>query len=69
MVFSKQDAERLGFVNDLKDAEFFFSLFTFRSNEEYQKYMQNDYPYNQPKDFAVIVKNYRTLQVYRLNEQ
>lgn len=66
MVFSKQDAERLEFVNDLKDAEFFFSLFTFRSNEEYQKYIQNDYPYNQPKDFSIKVKDYLTLQVYRL---
>lgn len=67
MVFPKHEAERLEFVDSPKDAEFFFTLFTFRSKQEYHKYIQNDYPYNQPIDFAFKVKGYRTLQVYRLN--
>ncbi len=68
MVFPKHEAERLVFVEDPEDADFFITLFTFRNQQEYQKYMLNDYPYNQPIDFAVKVKDYRTLQVYRLEQ-
>jgi len=69
MVFTKQETERLVFVDTIEEADFFITLFTFRSRQEYQKYLQNEFPYNQPKDFEVKVKGYRTLQVYRLNEQ
>ncbi|WP_339926172.1 hypothetical protein [uncultured Cyclobacterium sp.] len=68
MVFPKHEAERLVFVDSIEEAEFFMTLFTFRSRQEYQKYNQNEYPYNQPIDFAVKVKDYRTLQVYRLEQ-
>jgi hypothetical protein len=68
MVFSKQDAERLVFVDTIEEADFFMTLFTFRSRQEYQKYTQNEYPYNQPIDFAVKVKDYKTLEVIKLKD-
>ena len=69
MNFPKKEAERLIFVNSLQEADFFISLFNFRTIEEHSDFIEKNYPFNQPKVFDIQVSGYKVLQVFRLQSK
>lgn len=66
MNFPRKEAERLVFVDRIEEAEFFVTLFNFRSGQEYREFSRGDFPYDRPEVFSIRVGGYRVLQVCRL---
>ncbi len=67
MNFPKKEAERLVFVDNIEEAEFFVTLFNFRSGKEYREFIEGDFPFDQPEEFSVLVGKNKVLQVNKLN--
>jgi hypothetical protein len=66
MNFTRSEAERLVFVDRIEEAEFFVTLFNFRSGQEYREFIRGNFPFDQPEVFSIRVGGYRVLQVCRL---
>ncbi|SHN19383.1 Dolichyl-phosphate-mannose-protein mannosyltransferase [Cyclobacterium lianum] len=63
MNFPRTDAKRLIFVDRIEDAEFFITLFNFRTKQQYMEYLDKVFPYDQPVVFEIRVSGYRLFQV------
>ncbi len=68
MNFPKKEAERLVFVDRIEEAEFFVTLFNFRSGKEYREFIRGKFPFDRQKLFSIQVGGYRVLQVNKMIE-
>ncbi|WP_375585739.1 hypothetical protein [Cyclobacterium xiamenense] len=66
MNFPKIEAQRLVFVDRIEEAEFFVTLFNFRSGQEYREFIRGEFPFDQPVEFSIRVKGYRVFTVQRI---
>lgn len=69
MNFPKKEAERLHFVPDQKNADYFISLLNPRNEKEYVDMIQNNELYNNPEFFNIKVKGYRVISIFKLNNE
>lgn len=65
--FLSDHAERLKFVSNLEDADYFISLSNFRSQKEHRDFVTAEFPYDRPEIISIRVKNYRLISIYKLN--
>ncbi|MBN3581068.1 hypothetical protein JYB64_01635 [Algoriphagus aestuarii] len=68
MNFTKVEAERIKFVDEIVDANYFFSIFNFRTKQEYAMFKNNIFPYNQAKAITIFIKDYPAIEVYKLKK-
>lgn len=66
MNFPKKEAERLVFVDRIEEAQFFVTLFNFRSGQEYREFTRGEFPFDQPVDFSISMRGYRVFTVQRM---
>ena len=69
MNFPKKEAERLHFVPDQKNADYFISLLNPRNEKEYVDMIQKNELYNNPEFFNIKVKGYRVISIFKLNNE
>jgi hypothetical protein len=67
MNFRKEEAGRLKFVDRIEEADYFSTLFNFRTINDLNKYKTRNYPYCSPEVISISVKNYSLIKILKLN--
>ncbi|WP_373523928.1 ArnT family glycosyltransferase [Aquiflexum sp.] len=67
MNFPKKEADRLRFVSNQKDADYFISLLNPRNEKEYDDMIKKKSPYNNPEFVNIQVNGYRIISIFKLN--
>lgn len=69
MNFPKKEAERLHFVSNLNDADYFMSLLNPRDEKEKFEMINKNSLYNNPEFFNIKVSGYRIISIYKLERE
>jgi hypothetical protein len=67
MNFRKEDAGRLKFVERIEEADYFSTLFNFRTINDLNKYKTKNYPYCSPEVISISVKNFSVVKILKIN--
>jgi hypothetical protein len=66
MNFSKEEAGRLKFVDSIEDADFYSTLYNFRTKDDLNKYQNGNYPYCSPAIISISVKEYIVIKILKI---
>ncbi len=69
MNFPKKEANRLYFVANQKDADYFISLLNPRNEKEYVDMIQKNGPYGNPEFYTIQVNGYRIISIFQLSKE
>jgi hypothetical protein len=66
MNFRKEDTRRIQFVDKIEDADYFSTLFNFRTKDELNEYKNGNYPYCSSAIISISVKEYLVIQIFKI---
>lgn len=67
MNFDYDASQQIQFTSTLAEADYFLTVYVFRGqNEDFDDFVKNKYPYNQPEIYSVKVKNSKIVSIFNL---